>query len=332
MRRSTRSYGLVAVALAGLVVMSLPGTTSASSVPALRREAAAPAEAEPILLDASLELIARAGAAVHSTFAAPASSTAASAFTGAQIVSVYGFPGECVMGELGCHDSDAAAARAQELARQYDAANGERGVVPALHLIVGVAQAAAGRDGTYLDRMPIATIQEYVEVARARGMLLFVDVQIGWADTLAEVARLRPVLQEPIVHLALDPEFATKTQRAAPGQVIGTLDATQVNEVQRYLADLVRLHQLPPKVLVLHQFQHGMLTNKALYEAHPEVEVTIDMDGFGGPAAKLSGYEAYARAGSEYTAFKIFFHWDEPVLTPEDLQALEYPPDYVIYQ
>ena len=311
--------------------MSLLGTTSASAVPALRREAP-PAEAEPILIGVSLESIASAGVAGAGSFLAPAASASASAFRDAQIVSVYGFPGECVMGELGCHDIEGAAARAEQLGRQYDAANGERGVVPALHLIVGVAQAAPGRDGTYLDRMPIAAIQEYVEVARARGMLLFVDVQVGWADPLTEVERLRPVLQEPFVHLALDPEFATRTKHAAPGQVIGTLDAVHVNEVQRYVAALVRLHSLPPKVLVLHQFQHAMLTNKALYEAHPEVDVTVDMDGFGGAGAKLSGYDAYARVGSEYAAFKLFFHWDEPVLTPEDLQALEYPPDYVIYQ
>ena len=325
--------GLFAVFLAGLVVMSLPGTTSASSAPApLRQPADAPSEDEPILIDVSLEHMVSAAAAAPPAFAGPEAPGVASTFAGAQIVSVYGFPGQCVMGELGCHEVADAVARARELAAEHDAANGERRAIPALHLIVAVAQADAGRDGDYLDRMPIATIQEYVEAVRGTGMLLFVDVQVGWSDALLEVARLRAVLQEPFVHLALDPEFATKGKRAAPGKVIGTLDATDVNAVQRYLAEIVRLHHLPPKILVLHQFQQGMLTNKAAYEPHSEVEVTIDMDGFGGAAPKISGYEAYARVHTEYSAFKLFFHWDEPLLTPAELQALPHPPDYVIYQ
>ena len=333
MRRTSRPAGLFAVLAATLVVMSLPGTTSASSAPAPEATITVrPATPEPILPDVSLERMLGAALASPSTFARPAAAAVASRFRDAQVVSVYGYPEACVMGELGCHSPDEAAARAQQLASAYDAANGERGVIPAMHLIVDVAHASPGADGAYLGRMPIEDIQRYVEVARGRGMLLFVDVQVGWADPLVEVERLRPVLQEPFVHLGLDPEFATKPKLKAPGDAIGTLDAVQVNAVQAYVADLVRLHHLPPKILVLHQFQPGMLTNKPRYAPHPEVEVTVDMDGFGGSEAKLSGYDAYARVDAEYSAFKLFFHWDAPMLTPAELQALPHPPDYVIYQ
>ena len=85
-------------------------------------------------------------------------------------------------------------------------------------------------------------------------------------------------------------------------------------------------------MLVLHQFKPGMLTNKSSYVDYPEIDLTIDMDGFGGPEAKISGYDAYARVDSELAAFKLFFHWDVPVITPAQLQALPHPPDYVIYQ
>ncbi|MGE3858194.1 MAG: hypothetical protein AB7G21_14665, partial [Dehalococcoidia bacterium] len=237
------------------------------------------------------------------------------------------------MGELGCHDSPAAAiARARELAAAHDAANGPREVRAAVHQIVAVAQPRPGPCGTYLAWMGDETIAEWVDAAREADVLLFLDVQIGWSDPLREVRRLDAVLREPFVHLALDPEFATRGKGLPPGEAIGTVSAAQVNEVQAYLADLVHEAALPSKVLVLHQFKPGMLTDKAAYADTPEVELTIDMDGFGGADAKLSGYEAYARVGSDRAAFKLFFHWDTPLLTPEQIQALPHPPDYVIYQ
>jgi hypothetical protein len=157
-------------------------------------------------------------------------------------------------------------------------------------------------------------------------------VQIGWSDPLLVVRRLDEMLREPFVHLALDPEFATREKGLPPGEAIGTVNARQVNEVQVYLASLVHEYALPAKVLVLHQFKPGMLPDKHAYADTPEVELTIDMDGFGGAEGKISGYEAYARVGSDRAAFKLFFHWDVPLITPEQRQALPHPPDYVIYQ
>lgn len=316
-----------------LVVMTLPGTTSASSAPAslpTTAEAAPQALETPILLEVSLPDLLRAAVPDDYVAAVP---PAASPFEGAQVVSVYGYPGICFMGELGCHaDPSDAITKARDLARAHDAANGDRAVRPAVHLIVAVAQPHPGPDGSYLQWMSDETIREWVEAARRERVLLFLDVQIGWSDPLREVRRLDAALREPFVHLALDPEFATREKGLPPGEAIGTVSAAQVNAVQGYLAAPVREHGLPRKALVLHQFKPGMLTDKPRYADTPEVDLTIDMDGFGTPEAKLSGYDAYARVGSERTAFKLFFHWDVPLLTPERLQALPQPPDYVIYQ
>jgi hypothetical protein len=317
-----------------LVVMTLPGTTSASSAPApLPGSPTADPQLgdAPILLQVSLAHLLL--AAIPESYGTPEGAAGVSPFAQGQIVSMYGFPGICFMGELGCHDTPAGSVgRARELARAHDAVNGERGVQPALHLIVAVAQPHPGRDGTYLQWMPEEAIHEWVEAARRERVLLFLDVQIGWSDPLREVRRLDAVLREPFVHLALDPEFATREKALPPGDAIGTVSAAQVNAVQAHLAALVREHALPPKVLVLHQFKPGMLTDKDRYAPYDEVEVTIDMDGFGGPEAKISGYDAYALVGSDRAAFKLFFHWDTPLLTPAQLQALPHPPDYVIYQ
>jgi hypothetical protein len=256
-----------------------------------------------------------------------------SAFEGAQIVSYYGHPNVPAMGMLGAGTPEEAADGVAELATRYDALNGDRGVIPALHLITGVAQALPGDDGLYHSRMENGQVREWVDLAREREQLIFLDVQIGLADPLGEVRALEDFLREPHVHLAMDAEFATHG-RGKPGIVIGSLTRPTIDEVQAYLAGLVREERLPPKLLVLHQFVRYMLPDATEgYTDHPEVEVVIDMDGFGGPDAKLSKYNLFALSDyAERSAIKLFFLWDAPLISPERLQALESPPDLVIYQ
>ncbi len=255
-------------------------------------------------------------------------------FDVAQVVSFYGYPGICLMGELGCHPAEEVADRITELTLSFDQLNGVRHAIPALHVIVDVAQKTPQDDGSYLDRMSAAHIAEWVEIARSRGILLFLDLQIGWTDPLESVQRLEPFLEEPFVHIAIDPEFATLRSRAAPGLVIGSVSAADVNRVQHYLSEIVRRKHLPQKILVLHQFRSFMLPTPERYANVGEVEITVDMDGWGGEWAKLSGYEQFALAPyAERSAFKLFYQWDTPdVLTPEEIVALPDPPDYVIYQ
>jgi hypothetical protein len=255
-----------------------------------------------------------------------------SIFEGRQVISFYGFPGIPSMGALGRYSPAGAIAAVENLAADYDAVNGDLGVVAAVHPIVAVAQPVPLADGSYLSRMSMETISGYVEAARASGALVFLDIQIGWADPLDEVKRLEPFLREPFVHLALDPEFATAIYNATPGTVIGSLRATDVNRVQAYLAELVRNESIPPKALVLHQFNGIMLIDPAGYDDVAEVEVVIDMDGFGGPAIKTKHYELFGLAEySEVPAIKLFFDWDVPLMSPTMIQALNTPPSLVIY-
>ena len=161
---------------------------------------------------------------------------------------------------------------------------------------------------------------------------MFLDIQIGWADPLEEVRLFEDLLAEPFVHLALDPEFATRDAGAAPGAVIGSLGASDVNAVQDYLAGIVREHGLPPKVFMLHQFVPWMLEETDQYETHPEVEISVDMDGWGDPGSKLDHYAKYALADySQHPAIKLFYNWDAPLLTPSDVMSIETPPGLVIY-
>lgn len=264
---------------------------------------------------------------------AAAPSAGESVFERAQIVSYYGHPNVPAMGILGAGAPEEAADGVAALAAAYDELNGDRGVIPALHLITGVATSTPGPDGLHLRRLSGERVRAWIGLAEERGQLIFLDVQVGWSDALEEVRALEEFLLEPHVHVALDPEFATRGL-GRPGAAIGRIGVKTVDRVQAYLAAIVREEGIPPKLLVLHQFLERMLPGAASgYADHPEVEVVIDMDGYGAPAAKLVGYRLYALAAySERPALKLFFLHDEPLMTPEEVQALDPPPALIIYQ
>lgn len=258
---------------------------------------------------------------------------APSIFATGQVLSYYGFPGVPTMGILGEFDANEVMRQATARAAVYDALNGEQTVTPALHLITTVAQADPGWDGTYLGRLAFETVETYATVAAAWGGLLIIDFQIGWSDPLTEVQAYEPVLMLPNVHVALDPEFATRRKGEPPGGAIGSVTGDEVNAVQRYLSDLARKHGLPPKALVIHQFRDDMILQPDRITPIAGVDLVIDMDGWGGPEAKLGGYERYALASyAPFSALKLFYRWDQPLITPATLQGLATPPRLIIYQ
>lgn len=308
-----------------IVVAALPGATSAASAPAPPR---LPPPDAPLPAPAVLIALADALPTAIRPWVPPVSY-----FERAQVVSLYGADRVAALGALGDGTPEEAADRVRRLAREYDALNGDRGAIGALHLIVDVAQPLPGAGGDYLERGSLAVVERYVELARERGLLLFLDLQIGWSDPLADVWRLRDVLREPFVHIALDPEFATGPRLGVPGVALGRLEAVQVNAVQQYLAQFVRDYELPPKILVLHQFLDSMLRDTDQWERLDEVEITIDMDGYGAPYPKLQGYNLFADSDySERSALKLFYDWDVPLLSARDVLAIGRPPDYIIYQ
>ena len=251
----------------------------------------------------------------------------------AQVVAFYGHPGVPAMGVLGHGTPAEVAEQVAVWAGRYDRLNGPRGAIGAYHLITGVAQANPTSGGLWLYRLSHDRIAEYVEAAREHGMLLFLDTQIGWSDPVTEVKLLESFLREPFVHIALDPEFATEPLGVRPGLAIGGITGSQVNDVLGYLSALAEEEGLPTKILMVHQFTGRMLHDRDAITRHSGVELSIDMDGIGSPGAKLNGYKLFALTEpSQRPAFKLFFNQDRPVMTPEEVQALDRVPDMIIYQ
>lgn len=253
-------------------------------------------------------------------------------FPATRVVAFYGNPRSTRMGILGELPPAEMLAKLDGIAKEWAKADTTRGVRPALHLIVTVAQGKPGSDGMYRLRHPDTLIGEVAHWAEARGWLLFLDVQVGRSSVAAELPRLIPWLKKPWVHLALDPEFSMPSGRV-PGSKIGTLDARQINEAIDVLARLVDQEHLPPKALVVHRFTENMLTNYRDIRTDPRVQVVIDMDGFGAPSLKKRIYEfVVAHRPVQFTGIKLFFKNDHPMMTMREVLRLAPIPLYIQYQ
>jgi len=252
---------------------------------------------------------------------------------GCRILAFYGNPMSKRMGILGAVPADTMLKRLAKQAEVYAALDTFMPVIPALQLVTPVAQASPGRDGKYRLRMRDSTIAHFAAlVVRAKGVLIL-DMQVGKSTVGAELVPLMAWLQRPDVHLALDPEFSVKRKDKRPGEVIGTLDAVDVNLVIDTLAALVTRYHLPPKVLIVHRFTIPMLTHAWLIKRDPRVQVVLDMDGFGPPKDKYGSYGAYAHDRPvEFPGVKLFYKQDKPLLTPREVLGLDPVPVYVQYQ
>ena len=254
-----------------------------------------------------------------------------------RIVAYYGNLYSKNMGVLGEYPPDEMLQKLTAECKKWEAADPSMPVQPALHYIAVTAQGSPGQGGKYRLRMPFHQIDSVLNMAARINALVFIDVQVGFSNVQAEIPQLEKYLKMPNVHLGIDPEFSMKTGKR-PGSVIGTMDATDINFVSDYLANLAKANNLPPKILVVHRFTQNMVTNYKNIKIQPDVQIVIDMDGWGEPSLKHDSYKAYVhREPVQFAGFKLFYKNDirkanSHMLTPEEVLAEKPQPIYIQYQ
>ena len=247
------------------------------------------------------------------------------------LVAWYGNPWTGRMGILG---RLAGAALRDGLKRQAAAyaALTRKKVLPAYELVAVVAQASPGADGLYRRRESRGVMDRMLHEAREAGFKLIVDVQTGRSTVLTELSRLAPYLEQPDVYVALDPEFSMGAD-GIPGRRIGRMDAREVNDAIAVLERVIARHNLPPKVLIVHQFTTGMLPDKDSIWSSDSLDVVLDVDGFGSAELKRHSYRTVLRQRAlEFTGFKLFYLQDAGLLQPAQVLALSPQPSVIIYQ
>ncbi|MFS2031359.1 hypothetical protein ACEN85_14795, partial [Curtobacterium sp. CT11-45] len=254
-------------------------------------------------------------------------------FDGHRYVALYGAPGAPALGVLGEQDPTATVQRAKSVAASYEGL-GDVPITPAMEVIATVAAGDAGADGDYSTELPVSTLEPYVDAARDAGMPVILDLQPGRADFLSQAKRYESLLSKPGVWLALDPEWRLGHDQV-PLEQIGSVKASEVNEVSSWLADLVRSKGLPPKAFVLHQFRLSMIQDRASLEQHPELDMLVHVDGQGSQPDKQATWKALHVGAPEgiHWGWKNFYDEDQPMLTPQQTMADVAPtPSLITYQ
>ncbi|HEY8398905.1 MAG TPA: hypothetical protein VIK80_13265 [Flavihumibacter sp.] len=255
-----------------------------------------------------------------------------------RVVAYYGNLYSTRMGILGELPPKQMIERLKQEVKNWEEADPSTPVQPALHYICVTAQGSPGAAGKYRLRMPFKQIDSVLNIARMiDDCIVFLDIQVGLGTLQEEIPELEKYLAMPNVHLGIDPEFSMKGGQA-PGKVIGSFDAADINYASEYLAKMVKKYNLPPKILVVHRFTRPMVKNYQQIKTRPEVQIVMHMDGWGAPARKIGTYKHFIYTEPvEFTGFKIFYKNDlretpSRLLTPQELMKLKPRPVYIQYQ
>jgi len=256
----------------------------------------------------------------------------ASVFEGRLLVGLYGTPAGRGLGILGTTTATDTVVLAREQALAYQALLTDTQVVPFFHMVTTIADKHPGADLDYNHRVLTSTIQLWIDVARANGMMSVLDIQNAHSPITTELAYVESFLRQRGVHLAVDPEFMMPDATAIPGNQIGTTDGATINLVQAWLEGIARATG-ERKALIIHQFDDQMITGKELIAAYEWVDLVWDSDGFGGPGPKIADFQQYAaEPGFEYGGFKLFYDYDVPLMEPAAVLSLVPRPVFVVYQ
>ena len=277
----------------------------------------------------------------------PAAVLAASYLKDSTIVTIYGraFGVAPILGRLGSSESFEDVARdVQQFFGPISQHNDGKKIIPAIHLIYGLAIPCPPNDDCllYLEGTDPEVVKHYIEPAAAQGWQVILDTQIGRSDPVTQVKRMidKGYLNYDNVHVALDPEFASVPGHDTPGIPIGTIDASEVNQVQQILDEQVRKMRLPhKKILIVHQFGDKnvddgvpfMIQNKESLRTFENVDLVIGADGFGHPDSKATKYnrmtDPQVYPFIQWRGIKLFLpnpyeqagHYDQPQMTIEEV-------------
>lgn len=253
----------------------------------------------------------------------------------------------------------------QALGRQYAAADPTHPVKLGIDLVVNVIQPCTwypkyctswAPDATkYINGTKVDGIQDYINYCQKHDLYLFLDLQLGvepvshaliYTDNKDNPVPIIDYLQKyPFVELALDTEFHFPNTPEGYGMAagypccLGWMDAAEVNWTIDKLAQISLQYHLPRKVLVLHQWNSAVLTNKDKIRSNPDTSLVLQSDGFGALADKLADYSIFVQQHMiQYGGYKLFFQYpgtnagDNPLQTPAQVLQVFPQPLFVSYE
>jgi hypothetical protein len=236
------------------------------------------------------------------------------------------------MGILGQYPPEELLPRLAEQKAAYEAAAPDRPWKMGIELIASVAQRSPGPEGKYVADTGGEWLDLYTQFTEENDMYLLLDVQCGLKTPKEDYEGLERWLRYDHVHLAIDPEFHVLPGET-PGIELGSIDASDVTEAQQWCVDIANKYGTSRKMLLIHQFHVYSVSNKEQIAPMHGVDLVLNMDGFGTPSMKLDTWNVVInQMPIEYNGIKLFYDQDDPLMTPEEVMALEPTPDVINYQ
>ncbi|SFC23855.1 SH3 domain-containing protein [Alkalibacterium subtropicum] len=260
--------------------------------------------------------------------------TSPTLFEDNRVVAYYGHPNSEVMGIVGRHPVEELIDLLKETTETYDEADEDKGAIPAIYLVYGTVQ-----PGGVVLRMNHDLVMSYIEAAYEQGVLVYIDHQMGSHHPTYAINEILSFLRYPNVHLALDPEWRTER----PMQEVGHITGQEINEVQEIMKDYIESNDIPgTRQFVFHQFVEKMIHDvEAVSTDYESVLVVHNTSGWGSPDGKKATHKRVTEASPiPYKGFKLWYHYsddpgvhyDNPLMTPEEVLNLDPEPNLVIYQ
>jgi hypothetical protein len=246
---------------------------------------------------------------------------------GIRLVSLYGAARG--FGVIGRSSVDGAA---RKLKRKRDSYRRvfDKPVDGAFDLVSVIATRCGSGSSRCRIRVSDSVVTSYLRRVRNLGGRLILDVQPGRSDFLWELDHLRKWLRKPDVHLAIDPEWNVGPD-GRPGDTQGSVGAGKINDITRELAKIVKRHNLPEKLLVVHEFHKRSIREDAKVRERRNVDVVQNFDGIGSPRAKRAAYRQLSTRRL-FNGFSIFYKLDTEVMGSRAVRRLSPRPHYVMYQ
>lgn len=251
-----------------------------------------------------------------------------------RFVALYGSPEYSSLGSLGEQSIDDSIIRVKDLTAQYQTFSTEK-VVPTFEIITTVASAGPTENNDYSQEISIEKIQPWIDHAVKNGVYVVLDLQPGRSTFLEQAKMYEPLLSQPNVGLALDPEWRLQAPTDKHLVKVGSVTADEINQTSEWLADLTKSKELPQKIFIIHQFKMAMIQNReSIKSDRPELGYVIHMDGHGSTTQKIETWNRVKEniPNTVYMGWKNFYDEDKPTMTPEQTMHQLPQPSFISYQ
>ena len=171
-----------------------------------------------------------------------------------RVVAFYAVPGASATGPA-YKLSRAMLARLRAQGAAYQKLDPAHPVALGIDLVVDVPDRFKGRGGTYSHYVDAATIEQYVAFCQKNDLLLFLDLNIGWAKPLTVLHHFDNYLKLPFVDVAIDPEWMFPRHNGIPGVNLSNVRASDLNPLIEAVAAMPMEYHVPRKIMIIHQYR-----------------------------------------------------------------------------